>query len=67
VGKVLINIWFENLPADWVLEVSPNGWTNNKLALAWLDYFEEHLKKHTVGGYRLLIIDGYESYCSAEF
>jgi hypothetical protein len=66
-GKVLINIWFENLPADWVLEVSPNGWTNNKLALAWLDHFEEHSKKHTVGGYRLLIIDGHESHCSAEF
>jgi hypothetical protein len=66
-GKVLINVWFENLPADWVLEVSPNGWTNNQLALAWLDHFEEHSKKHTVGGYRLLIIDGHESHCSVEF
>jgi len=33
-GNVLINVWFENLPRDWVLEVSPNGWTNNQLALA---------------------------------
>ena len=28
-GKVLINVWFENLPPDWILKVSPNGWTNN--------------------------------------
>ncbi|EFQ87456.1 hypothetical protein PTT_17041, partial [Pyrenophora teres f. teres 0-1] len=28
-GKVLINVWFENLPPDWVLKVSPNGWINN--------------------------------------
>ncbi|KAI1676274.1 DDE superfamily endonuclease [Pyrenophora tritici-repentis] len=66
-GKVLINVWFENLPADWVLEVSPNGWTNNQLALAWLEHFDTHTKRHTVGGYRLLIIDGHESHCSVEF
>ena len=24
-GKVLINTWFEDLPRDWVIEVSPNG------------------------------------------
>jgi hypothetical protein len=59
-GKVLIDVWFKDLPADWVLEVSPNGWTNNELALAWLDHFETHTKRHTIGGYRLLIIDGHQ-------
>lgn len=66
-GKVLINVWFEDLPRDWVLEVSPNGWTNNQLGLAWLDHFEKHTRRHTVGGYRLLIIDGHESHCSIDF
>ena len=66
-GKVLINVWFENLPADWVLEVSPNGWTNNQLALAWLEHFDKHTKSSSLGGYRLLIIDGHESHCSVEF
>ncbi|USP73194.1 hypothetical protein yc1106_00468 [Curvularia clavata] len=66
-GKVLINVWFENLPADWVFEVSPNSWTNNQLGIAWLEHFDTHIKRHTVGGYRLLIIDGYESHCSVEF
>jgi len=31
-GKVLINTWIEDLPGNWILEVSPNGWTNNQLA-----------------------------------
>lgn len=66
-GKVLINTWFEDLPRDWVLEVSPNGWTNNQLALAWLDHFDTHSKQRTVGGYTLLIIDGHESHSSLDF
>jgi hypothetical protein len=66
-GSVLINTWFEDLPRDWILEVSPNGWTNNQLALAWLEHFDTHTKRHTVGGYRLLIIDGHESHSSLEF
>lgn len=66
-GSVLINVWFENLPRDWILEVSPNGWTNNQLALAWLEHFDKHTKQSAVGAHRLLIIDGYESYSLLEF
>jgi hypothetical protein len=33
-GSVLIDVWFKDLPRNWILEVSPNGWTNNQLALA---------------------------------
>ena len=50
-----------------MLEVSPNGWTNNQLALAWLEHFDTYTKRQTVGGYRLLIIDGHESHCSVDF
>jgi hypothetical protein len=66
-GKVLISTWFKDLPRDWVLTVSINGWTNNQLALAWLEHFDAHTKASTIGGYRLLIIDGHESHCSIEF
>lgn len=64
---MLINVWFKDLPRDWILEVSPNGWTNNQLALAWLEHFDKHTKSSTVGAYRLLIIDGHESHSSLEF
>lgn len=66
-GKVLISTWFNDLPRDWIVEVSSTGWTNNKLALAWLKHFDAHTKAYTVGAYRLLIIDGHESHCSVEF
>ena len=65
-GKVLISNWFtEDLPRDWVIDVSPTGWTNNDLALAWLHHFDTHAKPVRV--YRLLIIDGHESHCSVDF
>ena len=65
-GKVLISNWFtEDLPRDWVIDVSPTGWTNNNLALAWLHHFDTHAKPVRV--YRLLIINGHESHCSVDF
>jgi hypothetical protein len=65
-GKVLISNWFtEDLPRDWVIQVSPTGWTNNDLALAWLKHFNSHAKP--VGVYRLLIINSHKSYCSVAF
>jgi hypothetical protein len=67
-GKVLISNWFtEDLPRNWVIQVSPTGWTNNDLALAWLEHFDTHTKPVGVGAYRLLIIDGHESHCSIDF
>ena len=65
-GKVLISTWFtKDLPRDWVIQVSPSVWTNNDLALAWLEHFDSHAK--SVGAYRLLIMDGHESHCSVDF
>jgi hypothetical protein len=66
-GKVLITSWFHNLPWDWIIEVSPNGWTSNKLGLAWLKHFNTHTKARSVGAHRLLIVDGHESHNSHEF
>jgi hypothetical protein len=34
-GKVLISTWFElGIPRNWIILVSPNGWTSSILALA---------------------------------
>jgi hypothetical protein len=45
--------------------VSPTGWTNNDLGLAWLEHFDTYARP--VGAYRLLIIDGHESHCLIDF
>jgi hypothetical protein len=67
-GKHHRSAWNEDdLPRDQVIAVSENGWTTNELGLGWLKYFDRHTKKRTVGEYRLLIFDGYESYNSLAF
>jgi DDE superfamily endonuclease len=40
-GRVHISAWYEeaDIPRDWKLSVSKNGWTNNALSLAWLKAF----------------------------
>lgn len=66
-GKVLISSWYHDVPRDWILEVSPNGWTSNELAIAWLKHFNTHTKARSVGSHRLLIVDGHESHQSFQF
>jgi hypothetical protein len=68
-GKHHLSAWYKegNLPYNWVVAVSENGWTTNKLGLAWLKHFDKHTKRRVVGSHRLLIIDGHESHDSLEF
>ena len=33
----------------------------------WIQHFEKHTKPRTIGGYRLLVLDGHESHHSDEF
>jgi hypothetical protein len=68
-GKNHLSAWYkeEDLPHDWVIAVSENGWTTNELGLQWLKHFDKHTKERTIGSHRLLIIDGHESHDSLEF
>ena len=68
-GKNHLASWYQNsgFPPDWVIAVTENGWTTNEKGLDWIRHFEKHTRPRTVGGYRLLILDGHESYHSDEF
>lgn len=68
-GKYHLSAWYKekDLPYNWVIAVSENGWTTNKLGLQWLKHFDKHTKRRVVGSHRLLIIDGHESHNSLEF
>jgi hypothetical protein len=59
--------WYHNSPLDWRIGVSKNGWTTNKLGLAWLKHFIQHTEARTVGSHQLLIIDSHESYKLLKF
>ena len=68
-GKVHISTWYtDQLPLDWIIGVSENGWTNDSLGLKWLtEVFEKYTKDRTKGVYRLLILDGHGSHSTPEF
>lgn len=69
-GKVHLSTWYKdsNLPHNWAIGVSDNGWTNDVLGITWLrDVFDKHTKARTIGKRRLLILDGHRSHITAEF
>jgi hypothetical protein len=68
-GKWHLASWYEkeHFPTDWRVAVSENGWTTNEVTLEWLKHFEKFTRTKTVGGYRLLVLDGHESHHSAAF
>jgi len=68
-GHNHLSNWYkeDDLPHDWVIGVSENGWTTNKLGLDWLKHFDAHTKERTVGSHRLLVIDGHKSHDSLDF
>ncbi|KAH7463353.1 hypothetical protein FOMA001_g18122 [Fusarium oxysporum f. sp. matthiolae] len=68
-GQYHLANWYRecNLPGDWVIATSQNGWTNNQLGLHWLKHFDRSTTNRSTGPYRLLILDGHESHHSADF
>ena len=69
-GKVHISTWYQNaeIPRDWVIALSDNGWTNDDLGLQWVrTVFDPITTSRTVGTHRLLILDGHGSHGTPEF
>jgi hypothetical protein len=67
-GQYHLSAWYEEeIPRDWAIAVSDNGWTNNKLGVEWLKHFNAYTKSRVIGARRLLILDGHESHQSLEF
>ncbi|KAJ9298765.1 transcriptional regulator family: Helix-turn-helix [Paecilomyces variotii] len=69
-GKTHMQAWYEdpNLPKDWRIEISDNGWTTDKIGIRWLqNVFIPQTARRSAGGYRLLILDGHGSHLTPEF
>jgi hypothetical protein len=68
-GQYHLANWYRdsNLPGDWAIATSQNGWTNNEIGFEWLKHFDRCTSKRSVGRYRLLILDGHESHHSIDF
>ncbi|RKK98000.1 hypothetical protein BFJ70_g17586 [Fusarium oxysporum] len=70
-GKELQKQWFLNefeLIADWHYITSPNGWTDNHIALEWLkDVYLPQTEPHDASDARLIILDGHGSHAQDEW
>ncbi|CEJ62228.1 hypothetical protein PMG11_10734 [Penicillium brasilianum] len=67
-AKVAIAGWFNNLPKDWRIEVSTNGWTSDEIGLRWLQkLFIPSTNSRVRGRFRLLILDGHSSHLTPQF
>jgi len=70
-GKELQKQWFLNefeLIADWHYITSPNGWTNNHIALEWLkDVYLPQTEPRDASDARLIILDGHGSHAQVSF
>ena len=68
VPTILQNWYTEtDLPHDWVIRTKSSGWTNNQIALEWIEHFDKHTASRTKDAYRMLVLDGHGSHLSAEF
>ncbi|KAG6989090.1 hypothetical protein FocnCong_v021212 [Fusarium oxysporum f. sp. conglutinans] len=70
-GKELQKQWFLNefeLIADWHYITSPNGWTDNHIALEWLkDVYRPQTEPRDASDARLIILDGHGSHAQDEW
>jgi hypothetical protein len=68
-GQYHLANWYTecNLPANWRIATTNNGWTTNEVGLDWIKHFDHYTAPRTKGTYRLLILDGHESHHSTEF
>jgi hypothetical protein len=67
-GKKIMENWLEDeLKGDERIACTPTGYTNNEIALEYID----HLIKHTRAGpdkpWKILLLDGHESHHTEEF
>ena len=68
-GRFHLANWFAQaqVPDDWAIKTTANGWTDNETGLQWVQHFDKHSKLRRMGAYRMLVLDGHESHISAEF
>jgi hypothetical protein len=60
--------WFDDLPSDWRINISENGWTTDQIGLEWLKtHFIPSINGRSMGTYSMLILDGHGSHLTAEF
>ncbi|KAJ6256262.1 hypothetical protein Dda_9098 [Drechslerella dactyloides] len=68
-GQHHLASWYTetNLPNDWAIILSNNGWMINEVAVEWLKHFNQFTAWCCISDYRLLVLDGHKSYYLVAF
>lgn len=67
-GQKIMENWIaDEFHGDERIECTPTGYTNNEIALLYLDYLIEHTKAAKNKAWKILLLDGHESYYTDEF
>jgi len=69
-GKTVQQQWFKSLEGlqHWEFTATPNGWTNNDIALEWLKkIFIPQTEPREPNEWRLLVLDGHKSHTIYDF
>ena len=67
-GEKIMESWVsDNLLGADVIAVSQTGYTNEKIALAWLDHFIKHVDAGPDKHWRMLLLDGHITHHKADF
>ena len=65
--KIMENWIHDNLTGAEVIAVSQTGYTNEKVALAWLNHFIKHAGAGPNKHWRILLLDGHITHCQDDF
>ena len=68
-GVNLLEKWFSHtdVPDNYLLGTSDSGYTNDMLSIDWIKHFDRCTRGRTMGVYRLLIFDGFDSHLTKNF
>jgi hypothetical protein len=53
-GRLHQASWYQDLPPNWAVAVSDNGWTTDELGLEWVKHFNRHTQARSSSAHRLL-------------
>jgi len=67
-GEKIMENWIQDsLSGAEVIAVSPTGYTNEDIALAWLNHFIKYAGAGPAELWRILLLDGHLTHCKDEF
>lgn len=66
-GAVLLERYFQDLPAGYLLAVSDSGYTNDEISFETIKHINRFTKPRMKGKSRLLLLDNHECHLSLQF